>query len=107
RTPHGAAETRRRSLARRWAMSARSSRCRRICSRLALSCIRGSHALTRLFERMPWEAIEKPASLSHRKVNYIRLAIKHGDLDWDHEHDRIVLGPKTRNTPAGLVLPVR
>jgi hypothetical protein len=59
----------------------------------------------RVVEHKSWPKIRKATGISHRKVNYIRLALKHGDLAWDR--GSIALGPETRNTPAGLVLPVR
>lgn len=62
----------------------------------------------RVEQLMSWEKIgaaESVRPLSHRKIDYIRRALKDGDLSWDR--NRLALGPETRNTPAGLVLPAR
>ena len=65
----------------------------------------------RVVERLSWPKIEEKVGgvggLSHRKIDYIRLALKHEDLGWDLDRDGIALGPETRNTPKGLVLPKR
>jgi hypothetical protein len=61
----------------------------------------------RAVERESWPKIEEAVRLSHRKVDYIRVALNHGDLGWDLDRDCLTLGPETRNTAAGLVLPVR
>jgi hypothetical protein len=61
----------------------------------------------RVVQDESWPRIEESLELSHRKVDYVRLALKHGDLGWDLDRGCITLGPETRNTPAGLVLPAR
>jgi hypothetical protein len=61
----------------------------------------------RVIEKESWPKIEESLVLSHRKVDYVRKALKHGDLGWDLDRDCLTLGPETRNTPAGLVLPAR
>ena len=61
----------------------------------------------RIVEKTSWPEIESAVELSHRKIGYIRRALKHGDLGWDLDRDCPTLGPDTRNTPAGLALPVR
>jgi hypothetical protein len=54
-----------------------------------------------------WREIETATRLSRRKVGYIAAALKHGDLGWDLHQNCTVLGPDTRNTPAGLIVPKR
>jgi hypothetical protein len=61
----------------------------------------------RIVDRLSWAKIEQAVGLSHRKVDYVRLALKHGDLGWDLDLGCITLGAETRNTAAGLVLPLR
>lgn len=63
----------------------------------------------RVEQRMSWPKIEEAESvqLSHRKIDYIRAALDHGDLEWDLDRKRLTLGTETRNTAAGLVLPPR
>ena len=61
----------------------------------------------RVVEEKSWPKIKAEVRLSNRKVNYINLALKHGDLGWDLDRRCITLGPETRNTRAGLVLPAR
>jgi hypothetical protein len=58
-------------------------------------------------EGKSWLQIEEAVRLSHRKVDYIRQAMKHEDLAWDSDHGCTTFGPDTLNTPAGIVLPVR
>ena len=54
-----------------------------------------------------WAAIEEELKsvLSRRKIDYVRVALKHDDLAWDRSG--IGLGPGTVNTEAGIVLPHR
>jgi hypothetical protein len=63
----------------------------------------------RMVDGESWPKIEKSnaVGLSHRNVNYIRLALKHGDLGWDLERDCLTFGPETRTTANGIVLPAR
>jgi hypothetical protein len=61
----------------------------------------------RLIEGLSWPQIESDVGLSHRKLSYVRKALEHGDLGWDLNRDGLILGPHTRNTPAGLMLPPR
>ena len=61
----------------------------------------------RVLKQESWGEIEDAIGLSHRKVGYIRSALRYQDLGWDLDEDRISLGPLTRNTPAGLILPRR
>ena len=61
----------------------------------------------RLAEDMAWEQIEERVGLSHRKVNYIRQAIKAGDLSWAPNRAVPVFGPDTRNSAGGVTLPKR
>ena len=58
-------------------------------------------------EDATYEEIEAATGLSTRKVGYIVKALNHrpvADLAWDGS---LVLGPETRNTAVGLILPVR
>jgi hypothetical protein len=61
----------------------------------------------RVEDRMTWDAMVTALAgqLSHRKVHYIRDSLKHGDLTWDDGGTD--LGPLTRNTTNGIVLPGR
>jgi hypothetical protein len=65
----------------------------------------------RLVDRLSWPEIEEgekaKGGLSHRKINYVREAIEFDDLGWDFGGNCLTLGPETRNTPAGFVLPRR
>jgi hypothetical protein len=54
-----------------------------------------------------YEEIEAATGLSPRKVSYIMKALRHRpvpDLSWDGS---LRLGPETRNTSEGLILPAR
>lgn len=55
----------------------------------------------------PWAAItaELEGGVSHRKIDYVRIALIHGNLGWYRE--AITFGPMTQNTAAGIVLPKR
>jgi hypothetical protein len=61
----------------------------------------------RVDEGMAWKVIAKElqGDLSYRKVDYVRVAVKHGDLGWNR--GQISFGPTTENTTAGIVLPER
>jgi hypothetical protein len=62
----------------------------------------------RVANRLSWPKIEMAdVGLSHRKLGYVRTALRHGDLSWDEELGGLTLGPETRNTTAGIVLPRR
>jgi hypothetical protein len=61
----------------------------------------------RAAEGTSWEKIEESVRLSHRKIGYLRKALKHGDLVWDADHGCTTFGPEAQNTAAGIVLPVR
>jgi hypothetical protein len=60
----------------------------------------------RVTEGATFGRIVEETGLSTRKVGYIVHAIPR-DLDWDEAAGCLTLGPETRNTPTGLILPRR